>query len=77
VISFSRLRATIGYRGPGQSQERPIEAVVEAPALEVVGTAQELGLTDAAGHVVVQVLLEGLLEELHADGQVLLLDMQA
>jgi hypothetical protein len=60
-----------------EAQERAIEAVVEPPALEIIGAAQELGLTDTASHIVVQVLLEGLLEELHANGQIFFFDMQA
>jgi hypothetical protein len=62
---------------PGEAQDRPVEAVVEAPALEVAGAPQHLLLAEGAGDVDIQRLLEGLLEELHADGEVPALAVQA
>ena len=55
---------------PGEAQDGPIEAIVEAPALEVVRAPQQLGLVDLPGDIGIQGWLEGLLEHLHADGQV-------
>jgi hypothetical protein len=53
----------------GIAQDGPVEPVVVAPALEVLGPAQQFRLADVAGDVGVQHRLERLLEELHADGQ--------
>ena len=55
---------------PGEAQDGPIEAVVEAPALEVVRAPQHFALVDLPGDIGIQGRLEGLLEHLHADGQV-------
>ena len=62
---------------PGEAQDGPIEAVVEAPALEIVRAPQHLVLVDLAGDIGIQGRLEGLLEHLHADGQVGAALMQA
>ena len=55
----------------GETQDRPVQPVVVAPAVEVLGATEEFGLVDLPGDIGVQGRLVGLLEELHADGQIL------
>jgi hypothetical protein len=61
----------------GVTQDGPIEAVVEAPALEIIRAPEHFFFADLPGDIGIQGGLEGLLEHFHADGQVQVLLMQA
>ena len=55
---------------PRVGEDVAVEPVIVLPAVVVLGLLEHLLLIDLAGNVLIEIRLKGLLEELHADGEI-------
>ena len=57
------------FLAAGESKNRRVQTVIVSPALVIFGSSEEFVFRGTSGDVIVHLLLEGLLEIFHSDGQ--------